>query len=739
MIRNEFAKLFRRQHFAVLILLYLVMHSVTIGTGIFTEQSGTLRAQYIKLLEPYAGQITVQTEQKIEARKAEILRARTEQNMLKSRLEAGSITQAEYAEKMQAYQAALHDADAFDILYRQYEFADESPKNRWLLDRTGWDALLSTEQTDFPLIFLILLLTVLLFCGDAESHAEESISVCQHGRTGLLRARLLTGTAVLSAVSVLSFLCAYAICALRYGLPIPSAPIQSLQAFSSSPYALTLAKLFGCVVIVRTLGAVCLFWLFSAAAMLTKRVLPAVIVGVLLYAVPFLLYSGDLQYRVPFAHGLLAGTGFFRGDSEFVFDKDFVVIATEFHAVSLRTAVLAAAGCLLIACLSAWTALRIRAGVLVNSKSFAALPCIVLCCALFAGMSCRVLYREPEHFETEYTAGHGFSSANFSLTDTYGITCIPAKGDPFSLPIDLSPDPEMQYKSCFSDSKDIYILKHHRRTGMTVISRLDYPALHETEIFRTQETVPDAAEQSLYLDLVRDNGFRNVSANEMYREMISHFWLDGDWLYLESGTEIRRYHLRTHRSETIMTEPHQPGALCYANGRIYYPDTAFSLCFCDVSTGKLKRADSIFCTGVAWDGEALICRSLDGHLFRADADLQRAEQISDVTLPDSSLFSVSGNAVYFVGTDGKAYCVQDGETDCIYEERPLMQIFPAGDRLMLYFADQRTPFSALLPANKSMLKAGLLENRSQIIQLQPVIRQFDIFRKPDIKQLVCFV
>ena len=696
MLKQEFARLFRKQHFAVLGLLYLIIRIALTGTGLLTAENGNLQKQYRRLLEPFAGQITQQTEQMIESRETEILQARSKQNKLRRELENGTCTPAEYAEGITAVQAALQDADAFEILYQQYQFADQSPKNRWLLDRTGWESLLGSQQTDFPLVLVILMLALLLFCTDAESRTEESISACWHGRSGLLRVRVLTGAAVSAGVALLSGAVSFFVCVLRYGLPLSQAPIQSLQTFSSSPYALTLRQLFFGVLAVQTVGAVCLFLLFGAAALLTKRVLPAAVSGILLFAVPFLLFSGDMIFRVPFVHGLLAGNGYFRGDSEFAMDGQGVVVSLAFQAPKLWNASVSITGCILIAAALIWLALHIRAGMLRSRRAILFLPCAAVFCTAAAYLFYALLYSEPEQFSASYTAGHGFNTGQFSLIDTYDKTYIPADGEPLDLPIELTPDPDIRYGSAFADDGDVYLLQRSSKTGLMRILRYDLPELSETEIYRKTEHTPYLKERSYYLDALRDNGIRNLSADEMFREQTDHFWLDGSWLYLESATEIGRYHLRTHRYDTIMTEPHYAGALVYAQGRIYYIDPTFSLCAFEIQTGRLQKAEQIFCTGIAWDGEALVCRSIAGTLIRVDAALQEQTTLSEIQLPDSSRFSVYDGTVYFVGTDGKAYCARDGSTSCVYDKRPLMQIFAAGNRLMLYFADQQEPMSELI-------------------------------------------
>lgn len=292
------------------------------------------KAAYLSYVNRVAGPLTEAKGQSIQAEQARIAKSEETQKTLVRQLFEASLTQKGLKQETDIG-TTLKNKNGFLILNDQYQYIKQDSTRRYFLYVNGWNALLTSESPDLLLILLVLLLVSPLFTMEYEQDMEPLHLSCKRGRSVLALQKLAVGFLLAVGTSLLFSAADYLCYALRYGLPLGSAPLQSLPFFSNSPYRISLLCAFGIMTILHAAGYALLALIVLFIETVARKTLPTLVAGICVAILPLLIFpSGSLKYRLPLPLGFMLGTGYLRGSASATVKDGLSVPA--FAAVSER-------------------------------------------------------------------------------------------------------------------------------------------------------------------------------------------------------------------------------------------------------------------------------------------------------------------------------------------------------------------------------------------------------------------
>lgn len=225
----------------------------------------------------------------------------------------GKINEYEMNERLGSLEKASTVPDSvWSYLNEQYTYVQESPKQHYFMDVSGWASLLGTEKLDFILVLLLLVVAGTGFAYEYESGMMDTLRTCCYGRwrLALIKTGCITGICVVMFLVFESVDLADAL--IRYGPLHGSYPIQSAKMYESVTHSLDFFTVYFITRLFRLLGVILLIASTMFLAVLSQRSVTALFGGLALVAVPYFLFGGSkLIYRFPNPAGLLIGNGYF--------------------------------------------------------------------------------------------------------------------------------------------------------------------------------------------------------------------------------------------------------------------------------------------------------------------------------------------------------------------------------------------------------------------------------------------
>ncbi len=226
-------------------------------------------------------------------------------------------------EKAELLEARARDAngagEGFDVLYKQYLYVNEGRENRFFLDANGWAGLLAERLPDLPLAAAIILLCVPVYCAEASSGMEPLALTSREGRRLYGSKKLLLALTLAAGLSVSSDLIRLAFYALKYGLPHPDYPMQSVESLGTAEKSLPLWGAEALAAGLRLLGSAELALLTLLFSALCGQFALSAFLSTALVLLPLIGLDRSLQYSLPLPSSLMSAMGYIKG-SEFAAD-----------------------------------------------------------------------------------------------------------------------------------------------------------------------------------------------------------------------------------------------------------------------------------------------------------------------------------------------------------------------------------------------------------------------------------
>lgn len=301
------------------LLILLAFMAAAVAFWVITDSPAApdmelYRASYEKELPQVEGALTQEKRNWIENAFSESFRAKQQLPQLYQAYYAGSLSKEEFEAQKATLQESAARYQGLNVLYDQYMYVRGSESDRWLIYTNGWDALLSRDAPNLFFIAALVLLLIPLLCGEYGCGMDQLLLSTGCGSSVMGRQKCVLAILLAAGLSLAFDLLRLAFCALKYGLPCPNAPIQSLQTFENCIFDVSLGNALVIILYVRMAGAVFLASFILAAAALTRNYAPACLTVFSTLLLPWLGLPDTLQYRLPIPLGWLRASGIFRGD-----------------------------------------------------------------------------------------------------------------------------------------------------------------------------------------------------------------------------------------------------------------------------------------------------------------------------------------------------------------------------------------------------------------------------------------
>lgn len=264
--RAECRKLVRTYKLIPLMIFVLLTKILFLATEDTANDAYLIerQADFRPIVNEYAGRLTDKKSEKIENTFRDVSNVEITTKQIRQDYEQGKITKEAYYESLGELNRLISVRDLFLIFYRQYSYAKENPDQRYLLDRIGWNALISTPRFDWGCVLLIAIVSVAIFASEYEAEMVPILITTRRGNRALVSAKIKVVLILTGLIAVLTIAIETGFIFFRYTLPNPTFPIQSLPFFENCAFSLRLIDAFLLITALRITG----FILFACASML---------------------------------------------------------------------------------------------------------------------------------------------------------------------------------------------------------------------------------------------------------------------------------------------------------------------------------------------------------------------------------------------------------------------------------------------------------------------------------------
>ncbi len=206
------------------------------------------------------------------------------------------ISLAEYQEFMEQREYATSRQELFKTIEDHVQYIDgmkESGYEAWFVYDTGWTMLFFSDF-DWTLYAVLLLMGGGCFASEYDSRSSSGgfvqiLRTTKYGRRKTYIAKLFAGirSSILCTTiwNLIDFIWVYT----SYELPLPNAPIQSIEAFGNWKPDMTIAQYLLCLYVVRIFAGILFSVLVCALSGILKKHISVVTSTVLLTLLPSLL------------------------------------------------------------------------------------------------------------------------------------------------------------------------------------------------------------------------------------------------------------------------------------------------------------------------------------------------------------------------------------------------------------------------------------------------------------------
>lgn len=316
-ISYELRKIFKYRKGIWYLLIFLLIKIISmdmldkpVNEAMFREIKSV---QYY--LDKVQGIINQKTIAYMDKESAKIAQAEGSLQKLNNSYYDGKIDKKIYKKRLKPIIEKLKHREGFDALFSQYNYAQENPKNRFLLNTNGWDSLLSKEHLDWFFYVLLFLIITPIFCEEFSCNMEGIILTQKNGGKYLSLYKIGISVFLTIFLSILNIGIEYLFICCKYGLQHGNYPLQSLSYYADSGKNISLFGAFLAISFIKIIGAVELSILLLFFSVLIKRYALILLVITADMMLPFYLFSLEsIKYYVPGPLGFLLASGFFKGN-----------------------------------------------------------------------------------------------------------------------------------------------------------------------------------------------------------------------------------------------------------------------------------------------------------------------------------------------------------------------------------------------------------------------------------------
>lgn len=329
MLQYEIKKLYIKQFFLLVAILCIILKCVTL-LGLQQQEKVDFTPQdkpmFVSLVKELGGQITEQSEEKMNSSLNELYEAEKSADQLRSRILAGEYDDTTaYSEEYAKLLDVLQQKTALAALNEEYLYASLNPENRWILSSSL--PVMETNSVDFVLLIFVLLLPIMVYYQEDKTKVALIIKSNNSGSKRTAYTKMLLIVFSVTTACLLFFSLDYLYCLMTLQKGEMMAPLQSLRFFSDSRYNITIAEAFWGISAIKLLGYLFLALLCGAIVVKAKKQIPPILLLLGIYVIePFALSNKNIIYFTPFS--LIKATGFFRGNEQIIVNKGLTTQTT---------------------------------------------------------------------------------------------------------------------------------------------------------------------------------------------------------------------------------------------------------------------------------------------------------------------------------------------------------------------------------------------------------------------------
>lgn len=308
---------------------------------------------------------------------------------------AGELTDAKIEQIESDYQnEALrgNHYDAMALIYSDYQYVLQDTDRHYFLTPNAFGLALICLDTDWLLIFLILLMAASIV---TKEYTAGVIQITQTSRKGRSVLAMQKAGIMVGAVAVIACICQalpLLVLGMKYGFSCADAPIQSISQFESFSRELSLIEAWGYVSVLRVIAYTIFAMLIFSLASVCRKATTLFFAGIGMVFFPVYLLTGETHgeklYQTLIPLGSLNGIGFLLGDSQPIVGTEY-----RFMELSIYEVVCICMAQLLVALLATALAVLKLSGAKWNRKRLRYIPTgavmlsLTVVCGTFAGCS----------------------------------------------------------------------------------------------------------------------------------------------------------------------------------------------------------------------------------------------------------------------------------------------------------------------------------------------------------------
>ena len=597
-LRFEARKMFRYRRGILYIFLFLVSELFILSADApANPQMYAHKDDCIWYLKQIGGRLTEEHQKFLEEEAAAMSKADSAVQTAYKQYFDGLISQDTLEKIVEAPFTKLERRSGFHAIYEQYLYARQDPSHRYLLNTNGWDALLSHDGLDIPLILALFLLLAPIYCDEGKSQMDTLSLTMKKGGTCLSKYKILYSVLVVLALNVSGTMIELLFVLGKYGLPNGNFPLQSLSCYGTSTKELSLWETYFLTIALKAVGSLCLdvFILFGTA--LTKKYAPVLLGCMAAVFLSVCGFSRAILYALPGPAGFLTPSGFLRGDQTAV-DSLTGESVTAFREISLRGLVLRLALTAAL-CLFMIAAVQRKNTSKWKQHSFHTVSKLsALCAAVFltaAGLSGCAGPASQEMPDTihnnrkaEKRTFYCLSDAGHYETDDYRIEATEDEnlelhlivkdkhtGRQFPLVRDAFQDSYEVMPCIYGNGDYVYYIKMTVDKSETILYSM-YEHLLVQEV-----NLKDFSERTVLKLRMNEKNLLGAlswtrSTDWSYYLALLGFFLDEDYVYFISSGDISRVSYLTGKREVLIEAP-LLSDVAYDGQNIYYLNERFRL------------------------------------------------------------------------------------------------------------------------------------------------------------------
>lgn len=632
----------------LLIMLVMLIKLITLDTEVYAINPFTYenRAQFLPIVNTYSGKVTQEVSAAIEKQYTAVTQAQVNMTALRQKYNRGEIAQTEYITQSTELEKLVNEEDLFLTFYSQYTYVQEKPDERYLLYDDGWNALLAQERFDWGFVLLTIVLAASVFGREYETDMRTIVIATKKGDGRLIAAKLVSIFATVILCSLLASLVEYLFFSLKFGLPHGDYPLQSLFYFKDSAFHLSLLQTYICISAYRMLGLLMLATVTMLISVLSKKTILTLSASLMYVILPYAIPVGtSTRYLLPSPIGFILAQGFFRGTQ---MGENYQANEVLFNSISQSTQIWLVVGWLILFGVMLYMIARkflpIRRFSHFTIKVVTVLFSLVFITTVSA---CSLSSTSSQLLVRSYNMTADW---NFTVVGKEVFTLYPT----FLMENIQTHEIAGVIRDPFSDEDTI------NKTVSAIFNRngkLDYLVKTDDELQVVELDISTYKTSILYEEHSPKNPALINSDLEAHQwsegKAGIFFFIDGNNIYISSGTNLRRVNAGTKSDETILKNIY-PGHVAFNGKKIYYITTAYEINIYDIASGENEPISDIRTDFFYLRGSKIYYRNLDkdGMIYMYNAATQQNEL---VTKNHTDNFACDDEYIYYHNQDDQNY------------------------------------------------------------------------------------